>query len=381
MNEKNNNEIKHLKIKNWADFQHYKDRMPPWIKLHQELLSSKSWVLANDSQKALLVTIMLLSARTENYVPFDANYVKKVANLDVEPDLNWLVECGFCELSTKEDSWHSPWPSRNVSVAMKNIVLSRDKCTCVICGSKTKLEIDHVVPVSAGGKSEVSNLQTLCRSCNRRKHASVANATIKDCQRSTKAEAESEAEKRREEDIQTTVEGWRKSFEAYSIEEKAALSALQQDGPWIAEKERLNPGLDVRLSLEKAHLEFWGIEAGWKHKKKSKAQEIDWRATYTKALSLPSNRVWRQKSQQGGYTQAPAKKEAPTRQQQRDDAIRDTVDRLEPLQGTAEMARAMSAFRDKYKDFGRNSENQSVLEEALEILKFRKQGLVSQTKA
>jgi len=33
-----------LKVKNWEKYQHYKDRNPPWIKLHFELLTSADWV-------------------------------------------------------------------------------------------------------------------------------------------------------------------------------------------------------------------------------------------------------------------------------------------------------------------------------------------------
>jgi 5-methylcytosine-specific restriction endonuclease McrA len=36
------------------------------------------------------------------------------------------------------------------------------------------LELDHVVPYIRGGKFEVSNLQTLCNSCNARKGTQVA---------------------------------------------------------------------------------------------------------------------------------------------------------------------------------------------------------------
>jgi len=40
---------------------------------------------------------------------------------------------------------------------------------CVCCGEKKKLTIDHVIPVSKGGGSEMSNVQPLCRECNRMK--------------------------------------------------------------------------------------------------------------------------------------------------------------------------------------------------------------------
>jgi hypothetical protein len=30
--------VRYLRVKNWSEFQHYKDRNPPWIKLHRTLL-------------------------------------------------------------------------------------------------------------------------------------------------------------------------------------------------------------------------------------------------------------------------------------------------------------------------------------------------------
>lgn len=48
-----------------------------------------------------------------------------------------------------------------------------DNC-CACCGKKKKLEFDHVIPVSKGGSSDISNGQPLCRSCN----ASKGDKTI-----------------------------------------------------------------------------------------------------------------------------------------------------------------------------------------------------------
>lgn len=53
---------------------------------------------------------------------------------------------------------------------LKEQVLARDNYTCLCC-SKTmrkgvSLEVDHIIPVAMGGRSAVSNLQTLCKQCN-----------------------------------------------------------------------------------------------------------------------------------------------------------------------------------------------------------------------
>lgn len=57
-----------------------------------------------------------------------------------------------------------------VTRAMRYDVLRRDNFRCVRCGrgreDGVKLHVDHIVPVSRGGKSTMDNLQTLCEDCN-----------------------------------------------------------------------------------------------------------------------------------------------------------------------------------------------------------------------
>ena len=48
-------------------------------------------------------------------------------------------------------------------------ILKRDKYKCKICGRDSKetiLHVDHIIPISKGGKTEKNNLQTLCAECN-----------------------------------------------------------------------------------------------------------------------------------------------------------------------------------------------------------------------
>lgn len=88
------------KIKNWQDFQHYKDRCPPWIKLHYELMTSKDWVKFDDASKLLAVVCMMLGSRSEGLIEDDLDYLQQVAHLRKKPDLKPLIDSGFLILTS-----------------------------------------------------------------------------------------------------------------------------------------------------------------------------------------------------------------------------------------------------------------------------------------
>ena len=52
----------------------------------------------------------------------------------------------------------------------KEEILSRDKKTCVKCGSKEDLQVDHIKAIVNGGDMwNKNNLQTLCIDCHKKK--------------------------------------------------------------------------------------------------------------------------------------------------------------------------------------------------------------------
>ena len=89
--------MRQLRVKNWAEFQHYKDRNPPWIKLHFSLLSSPDWVLLDDTSRVLAVACMLIASRNHGCIPDNPAYIKRVAYLNKTPNFKPLIECGFLE--------------------------------------------------------------------------------------------------------------------------------------------------------------------------------------------------------------------------------------------------------------------------------------------
>lgn len=59
---------------------------------------------------------------------------------------------------------------RKMNDSIRYDVLIRDGRRCVLCGATArdgvKLHVDHIIPLAKGGKTEMSNLRTLCERCN-----------------------------------------------------------------------------------------------------------------------------------------------------------------------------------------------------------------------
>ena len=64
-------------------------------------------------------------------------------------------------------------PSRTIPSSVKMYVWRRDGGRCVECGSREKLEYDHIIPVSKGGSNTERNVQLLCEHCNRKKQDKI----------------------------------------------------------------------------------------------------------------------------------------------------------------------------------------------------------------
>jgi hypothetical protein len=56
---------------------------------------------------------------------------------------------------------------------VRHEVWRRDRGSCVECGSRARLEFDHIIPVARGGSNTVRNIELRCEPCNRRKGARI----------------------------------------------------------------------------------------------------------------------------------------------------------------------------------------------------------------
>lgn len=76
---------------------------------------------------------------------------------------------------------------------LKNLFESQNK-KCVLCRDELELDahLDHIVPLSKGGKTVISNLQFLCKMCNRGKWDCTGEQYIAHCKKVTKNNLETE---------------------------------------------------------------------------------------------------------------------------------------------------------------------------------------------
>lgn len=92
------------RIKNWSDFQHYKDRSPPWIKLHRGLLDNFDYARLPIASKALAPLLWLLAAEsndgTVNVDPAYLSFRTRISVDEVNEGLNPLIHLGFVEVAS-----------------------------------------------------------------------------------------------------------------------------------------------------------------------------------------------------------------------------------------------------------------------------------------
>ena len=85
--------------KNWGDFQHYKDRAPPWIKLHKTLLDNFEFQSLPVASRALAPMLWLLASDHEggeiDAAPKKLAFRLRMTEREVTDALNPLIDNGF----------------------------------------------------------------------------------------------------------------------------------------------------------------------------------------------------------------------------------------------------------------------------------------------
>lgn len=92
----------------------------------------------------------------------------------------WRSKKGDKQSHSQEATKQATTPKRQATFErqpipkhVKMYTWQRDGGRCVECGSKEKLEYDHIIPLSKGGSNTERNLQLLCEQCNRSKGSTI----------------------------------------------------------------------------------------------------------------------------------------------------------------------------------------------------------------
>lgn len=102
--------------------------------------------------------------------PKGKRYYNKEMTYELDQIKHFLAIANRTKTEREKRQYQIKIERSKMSDSLRYDILKRDKFTCQICGSTAqdgvKLHVDHIIPVSKGGKTVKSNLRTLCDRCN-----------------------------------------------------------------------------------------------------------------------------------------------------------------------------------------------------------------------
>ncbi len=109
--------------------------------------------------------------------PKGRNHYRDYRIYDYAKISSLFVEMRTIRENKKSKQYQIKMERLKMSDSLRYDILRRDNFRCQLCGASAKdgvqLHIDHIVPVSKGGKTEPKNLRTLCDRCNMGKGAKL----------------------------------------------------------------------------------------------------------------------------------------------------------------------------------------------------------------
>lgn len=100
-------EAQYFRPRNWAKFQHYGKRNPPWIKLHKSLLRDADFCSLSEKQQLICIKIWLLYADTGRPLVLNSRWIGAQLTTDsrsIGRALPALIDSKFIELCDKNAS-------------------------------------------------------------------------------------------------------------------------------------------------------------------------------------------------------------------------------------------------------------------------------------
>lgn len=93
---------KFLSLKNFEKYQHYKQRNPPWVKVHKTMLGDPEFMKLSATMKYVYIGLIILASETDNRVLNDRSFIAHRLCIQASDiDLNALYRSGFLLASRK----------------------------------------------------------------------------------------------------------------------------------------------------------------------------------------------------------------------------------------------------------------------------------------
>lgn len=108
--------------------------------LEQRKMGYGPWMRSENTQPAAVTQAMVAPVTYDQFDQVLPNTKRRLSKTPIPPEIRWAV-------------WE------------------RDNFTCLHCGSRKHLAVDHILAESKGGMMVLGNLQTLCGRCNSKKGA------------------------------------------------------------------------------------------------------------------------------------------------------------------------------------------------------------------
>ena len=113
-------------------------------------------------------------ARSADGTPLDVlnrlRHVRDYAHIKANGKITAAIALEALKMLIAADETNEAGEDRTaIPSEVRREVWRRDGGRCARCGSRERLEYDHIIPVTKGGSNTARNIELLCETCNRAK--------------------------------------------------------------------------------------------------------------------------------------------------------------------------------------------------------------------
>lgn len=163
--------------KKWISYQYDIDKLPPYMIELKSINIKISQRNFNKIEKKLINKSIFNEPVIQPDIIYRVSYTSPAGRKSYLKE--WKISFHnlkyyFLQAEKKvEYKQSAKYERQRLSPSLRYEILKRDGFKCKLCGRSSsngvELEVDHIIPVSKGGKTVKSNLRVLCKDCNRGK--------------------------------------------------------------------------------------------------------------------------------------------------------------------------------------------------------------------